>query len=55
MALSGDSAPHFTTVASFIAKLPSEITAVFRDILLGCDAQGLISKELFAADGCKLP
>ncbi len=55
MALSGDSAPHFTTIASFIAKLPTEITAVFRDVLLVCDAQGLIGKELFAVDGCKLP
>ena len=55
MALSGDSAPHFTTIASFVAKLPSEITTVFRDVLLVCDEQGLIGKELFAVDGCKLP
>lgn len=26
MALSGDSAPHFTTIASFVAKLPAEVT-----------------------------
>jgi transposase len=55
MALSGDSAPHFTTIASFISKLPHEITSVFRDVLLVCDEQGLIGKELFAVDGCKLP
>lgn len=55
MALSGDSAPHFTTIAGFVAKLPSEITSVFRDVLLVCDEQGLIGKELFAVDGCKLP
>jgi hypothetical protein len=55
MALSGDSAPHFTTIAGFVAKLPGEITAVFRDVLLVCDAQGLIGKERFAVDGCKLP
>lgn len=55
MALSGDSAPHFTTIAGFIAKLPAEITSVFRDVLLVCDEQGLIGKELFAVDGCKLP
>ena len=55
MALSGDSAPHFTTIAGFIAKLPAEITSVFRDVLMVCDAQGLIGKELFAVDGCKLP
>lgn len=55
MALSGDSAPHFTTIASFVARLPAEITSVFRDVLLVCDEQGLIGKELFAVDGCKLP
>jgi transposase len=55
MALSDDSAPHFTTIAGFVAKLPGEITAVFRDVLLVCDAQGLIGKERFAVDGCKLP
>ncbi len=55
MALSGDSAPHFTTIASFISKLSAEITAVFRDVLMVCDEQGLIGKSLFAVDGCKLP
>lgn len=55
MALSGDSAPHFTTIAGFVSKLPAEITSVFRDVLLVCDEQGLIGKELFAVDGCKLP
>ncbi len=55
MALSGDTQPHFTTIAAFVAKLPAEITSVFRDVLLICDEQGLIGKELFAVDGCKLP
>ena len=55
MALSGDSAPHFTTIAAFIARMPGEITSVFRDVLLVCDEQGLIGRELFAVDGCKLP
>ncbi|MGQ0529961.1 MAG: transposase, partial [Panacagrimonas sp.] len=51
-ALTGDTQPHFTTIASFIAKMPVEITSVFRDVLLVCDEQGLIGKELFAVDGC---
>lgn len=55
MALTGDTQPHFTTIASFVAKMPAEITSVFRDVLLVCDEQGLIGKELFAVDGCKLP
>lgn len=55
MALSGDTQPHFTTIAAFIAKMPTEITAVFRDVLLVCDESGLIGKQMFAIDGCKLP
>jgi len=55
MALSGDSQPHFTTIANFVATLSVEITQVFRDVLLVCDEQGLIGKQMFAVDGCKLP
>jgi len=55
MALSGDTQPHFTTIAHFIASLSAEITQVFRDVLLVCDEQGLIGKQMFAVDGCKLP
>jgi len=55
MALSGDSAPHFTTVAGFIRELGDEITNVFTQVLFICDAQGLIGREMFAIDGVKLP
>jgi transposase len=55
MALSADSAPHFTTIADFIATLDLEITKIFRDVLLVCDEAGLIGKEMFAVDGVKLP
>lgn len=55
MALSGDTQPHFTTIANFVATLSTEITQVFRDVLLVCDEQGLIGKQMFAVDGCKLP
>ncbi|MBI3119819.1 MAG: IS1182 family transposase [Candidatus Hydrogenedentes bacterium] len=55
MALSADSAPHFTTIADFIATLDAEIGAVFRDVLLVCDEAGLIGREMFAVDGVKLP
>jgi transposase len=34
MALSGATQPHFNTIASFVARMPAEITAVFRDVLL---------------------
>jgi transposase len=55
MALSGDNAPHFTTVASFIRELKDEIANLFTQVLFLCDAQGLIGREMFAIDGVKLP
>lgn len=47
MAVSGDSAPHFTTIASFVAELGDEAAALFTQVLLVCDRQGLIGRELF--------
>ena len=55
MALSADTQPHFTTIAQFISSMGEEIEPIFRDVLLYCDELGLIGKELFAIDGCKLP
>ena len=55
MALSGDSAPQFTTIAKFIRELGGEIQTLFTQVLLTCDAQGLIGKQMFAIDGVKLP
>jgi len=55
MALSGDSIPHFTTVAAFIRELKDEIANLFTQVLFLCDAQGLIGREMFAIDGVKLP
>jgi transposase len=55
IALSGDSAPHFTTIAAFIRALGDEIAHLFAQVLFICDAQGLIGREMFAIDGVKLP
>jgi transposase len=55
IALSGDSAPHFTTFADFVSTLGAEIAPLFKDVLLICDRQGLIGREMFAIDGVKLP
>ena len=55
MALSADTRPHFTTVADFISTLDQEIIDLFLEVLLICDEMGLIGKEMFAVDGCKLP
>lgn len=54
-ALSADTQPHFTTLADFVATLDKEIVGVFRDVLIYADALGLIGKQAFAIDGCKLP
>jgi transposase len=55
MALSADTRPHFTTIAGFVRELENEIVSLFRDVLLYCEELGLIGKEHFAVDGCKLP
>lgn len=55
MALSADSRPHFTTIAGFVSKLEHEIASLFGDVLLYASSLGLIGKEHFAVDGCKLP
>jgi transposase len=55
MALSGDSIPHFTTIAAFGRELKDEIANLFTQVLFLCDAQGLIGREMFAIDGVKLP
>lgn len=55
IALSGDSQPHFTTIAGFIRSLGEEIAKIFAQVLLICDRQGLIGREMFAIDGVKLP
>ena len=55
IALACDQQPHFTTLAHFVATLGKEVEAVFRDVLTVCSAQGLIGKNMFAIDGCKLP
>ncbi|MEX2181916.1 MAG: IS1182 family transposase [Gemmatimonadaceae bacterium] len=55
IALCGDTAPHFTTIAHFVSTLGDDIAHVFAAVLAICDAQGLIGREMFAIDGVKLP
>lgn len=55
IALSGDTQPHFTTIAGFVSTLADDIARVFTQILYLCDRQGLIGREMFAIDGVKLP
>jgi transposase len=53
-ALSCDTVPHFTTIANFVSGYSKEIETLFEQVLLVCDEQGLLGKELFALDGCKM-
>jgi len=55
MAVAGDNQPHFTTIAGFVAELGETVTRVFTEVLLVCERQNLIGKELFAIDGVKMP
>ena len=55
IALSGDTAPHFTTIAHFVSTLGDDIAHVFAAVLAICDAEGLIGRAMFAIDGVKLP
>ena len=55
IALCGDRAPHFTTIAHSVSTLGEDIAHVFAAVVAICDQQGLISREMFAIDGVKLP
>jgi transposase len=55
MALSADLRPDHSTVADFISRSPAAIADLFSQIVLMCDQLGLIGKDMFAIDGCKLP
>jgi transposase len=55
IALSGDSAPHFTTIAEFVSGRVQDVKQVFAAVLSICLTQGLIGQEMFAIDGVKLP
>jgi transposase len=55
MAISGNSAPHFSTLASFVSSLGPAIGQIFAQVLTICERQGLIGRQMFAIDGVKLP
>lgn len=54
MSLSGDAQPHWTSIASFVAKMKDQIEPLFTQVLLICDEEGLIGRNMFAIDGCKI-
>jgi transposase len=55
MALSADSRPHHSTVADFVTCMDEGIKPLFTHVLMVCNQMGLIGREMFAIDGCKLP
>jgi Transposase DDE domain len=55
IAVSGDSQPHFSTLAAFVSEMGEGVASLFAQVLLVCDRQGLIGREMFAIDGVKLP
>lgn len=55
MALASGRTPHFTTIADFVSGYTEEMSAVFHKVLMICCQSGLVGKEHFAIDGCKLP
>jgi transposase len=54
-ALAEDSEPDHDTIAHFISSNSEAVTGLFAQILLQCAKLKLITGEMFAADGCKLP
>ncbi|OYT87962.1 MAG: DDE transposase [Burkholderiales bacterium PBB3] len=55
IAISGDSQPSHTHIAKFVCSLSDQIKPLFAQVLITCDAQGLIGRDMFAIDGVKLP
>ncbi|MDA7747316.1 transposase [Psychromonas sp.] len=54
MSLSGDEQPHYTSIAGFVAKMKDQIEPLFTQVLMICDREGLIGRNMFAIDGCKI-
>jgi transposase len=55
MAISGEAQPHYSTLATFVSDLGEAVGKVFTQVLVICDRQGLIGRQMFAIDGVKLP
>ncbi len=54
MSLSGDVQPHYTSIAAFVARMKDQIEPLFTQVLMICDKEGLIGRNMFAIDGCKI-
>jgi transposase len=54
MSLSADVQSYYTSIAGFVAKMSEPIAPLFTQVLMICDEQGLIGRNMFAIDGCKI-
>jgi transposase len=54
-ALAEDCEPDHDTLANFISTNSEAVKDLFTQVLLQCDELELITGEMFAIDGCKLP
>lgn len=54
IAISGDSQPSHAHLTKFVSTLGEQIKPLFSQVLMTCDAQGLIGRDMFAIDGVKL-
>jgi transposase len=54
-ALAEDSEPDHDTIAAFISSNSAAVKDLFAQVLLKCSKLDLITGEMFAIDGCKLP
>jgi transposase len=53
--LAEDTEPDHDTIATFISKNSEAVKDLFVQVLLQCSELNLITGEMFAIDGCKLP
>jgi len=54
-ALAEDSEPDHDTIATFISTNRTAVIDLFTQVVMQCDELELITGEMFALDGCKLP
>jgi transposase len=55
MALTCGQAPDHSTLAAFVSSMQAEVPALFAQVLLVCEQEGLLGGTHFSLDGLKLP
>jgi transposase len=55
MAVAGEQTPDHSTLATFVSSIHTEVPALFTQVLLVCEQEGLLGGTHFSLDGVKLP